>query len=149
MSLCDFPPQHPAVWAAGAHRHQHEQSLHRRDRPPEELRGPKAVSAAAKTLFTPRTHTSLKCCLLTHCSHLPLSTYPDIAVALRQPSLIQKSRTRFTLLPKQQSQQAEKSISVSRLLRVKYVQLEHYYQNYCLPASHTWSTQHLVELYVA
>lgn len=44
-----FVSQHSAVRAEGAHWHQHEQSVHWRDRPPEELWGPEAVSIVAET----------------------------------------------------------------------------------------------------
>lgn len=44
-----FVSQHSAVRAEGAHWHQHEQSVHWRDRPPEELWGPETVSIIAET----------------------------------------------------------------------------------------------------
>lgn len=43
--LSPFPLQHPAVRAGGAHRCEHEQSLHGGDGPTQELREPEAVSA--------------------------------------------------------------------------------------------------------
>lgn len=68
FALILWPPsQHTAIWAKGAHRHQHEQSVHRRNRPPEEFWGPKAVSTLAE--FTTKTHV-IKAHVLAHFSYI-------------------------------------------------------------------------------
>lgn len=64
-----FLTQHTTVRVEGAPWYQHEQSLLRRNWPPEEFRGPKAVSTMLEQLFTSGTHSSLQDRLLSHCSH--------------------------------------------------------------------------------